>query len=61
MMDMSSVIDASLTFAAAATVVRMGASMLSSESATVSTLPGERTCQAERHYGVSSYLQPQAA
>ncbi len=50
MMDMSSIIDASLTFGGTIAVVLIGISMLSSESNTVST-PSETGSQSDdTHY-----------
>lgn len=51
MMDMSSIIDASLAFGGAVAVVLIGISMLSSESTTVSTSSEETGRQSDRtHY-----------
>ena len=51
MMDMSSVIDASLAFGGAIAVVLIGISMVSSESTTVSTsLDGTRRESDDTHY-----------
>lgn len=49
MMDMSSIVDAGLTFAGVIAVVLMGVSTWSSESATVSTTSERTASQPERH------------